>query len=82
LAERLRRVDAHFTQRQYDLLTALGLPVEPPSLDFEQVLEAMSRDKKVEHGKLRFVLPTRMGHVELVSNVDPQLVRDVLGNQP
>jgi 3-dehydroquinate synthase len=29
----------------------------------------MYRDKKVERGKLRFVLPTRMGHVELVRDV-------------
>jgi 3-dehydroquinate synthase len=31
----------------------------------------MSRDKKVEHGRLRFVLPTKMGHVELVNGVPP-----------
>ena len=30
----------------------------------------MYRDKKVERGKLRFVLPTRMGHVELVRDVE------------
>ncbi len=29
----------------------------------------MYRDKKVDRGKLRFVLPTRMGHVECVSGV-------------
>jgi len=38
----------------------------------------MQRDKKVEHGRLRFVLPTRMGHVELVSGIDDRLVADVL----
>ena len=31
----------------------------------------MMHDKKVEHGKLRFILPTRMGHVELVGDIDP-----------
>ena len=30
----------------------------------------MMHDKKVEHGKLRFVLPARMGHVELVGDID------------
>ena len=29
----------------------------------------MYHDKKVERGKLRFVLPTRLGHVELVRDV-------------
>jgi 3-dehydroquinate synthase len=34
----------------------------------------MARDKKTTAGKLRFVLPTRMGHVELVDGVDEQAV--------
>jgi 3-dehydroquinate synthetase len=29
----------------------------------------MYRDKKVDRGKLRFVLPSRMGHVECVSGI-------------
>jgi 3-dehydroquinate synthase len=72
LAERLGRVDARFTARQFELLTSLGLPVDAPDLDHQEILRAMSRDKKVEHGKLRFVLPTRMGHVELVGDVRPE----------
>ena len=43
-------------------------------LDPEAVLEAMQHDKKVEHGKLRFVLPTKLGHVELVDDVPAELV--------
>jgi 3-dehydroquinate synthase len=38
----------------------------------------MMQDKKVEHGKLRFILPTRMGHVELVGDVEPKDVRAAL----
>ena len=33
----------------------------------------------VEHGRLRFVLPSRMGHVELVGDVEPDAVRAALG---
>jgi 3-dehydroquinate synthase len=69
LAQRLGRVDALFTKRQHDLLTALGLPVEVPQLETKDVLAVMARDKKTEHGRLRFVLPTRIGHVELVSDI-------------
>lgn len=79
LAERLGRIDHALTTRQHDLLTAIGLPVDFPPLDQTAILDAMSRDKKVEHGKLRFVLPTRLGHVELVGDVDPADVRAVLG---
>ena len=81
LAERMGRVDNELTQRQVNLLTALHLPVALPSpanLTIESVLDRMRLDKKTIGGKLRFVLPTRMGHVELVSNVDESLVREVL----
>ena len=35
----------------------------------------MMHDKKVQHGRLRFVLPTRLGHVELVAGVKSEDVR-------
>lgn len=69
LAERLGRIDASFTARQLALLSALNLAVDPPQVDPEKVLNAMSHDKKTEHGQLRFVLPARLGHVELVGEV-------------
>lgn len=78
LAERLGRVDHKFTQRQKKLLKALKLPVDFPAVDEDALLAAMSHDKKVEHGKLRFVLPTRMGHVELVGDVAQADVRAAL----
>lgn len=70
LAERMDRVDQHFTKRQFDLLHALGLPTTVPDVDHKALLAAMRHDKKVQHGRLRFVLPVRMGHVELVEDVD------------
>jgi len=78
LAERLGRIDAALTDRQHKLFSALGLPVDLPDLDPDEILRAMTHDKKVEHGKLRFVLPSRMGHVELVADVDPEDVRAAL----
>ena len=75
LAERLRRVDAEFTERQRRLLAALGLPTDLPEIDHDQILRTMMHDKKVEHGRLRFVLPVRMGHVELVGDVGLDDVR-------
>ncbi len=69
LAERLGRVGPELAERQRALLVALGLPVTLLDVDRQAVVAAMSRDKKVEHGRLRFVLPTRIGHVELVDDV-------------
>ena len=78
LAEQVGRVDGAFTKRLSDLLSGLGLPVEPPDIEPAAVVEAMSRDKKVEHGRLRFVLPTRLGHVELAADISADVVKDTL----
>jgi 3-dehydroquinate synthase len=78
LAQRLGRIDEQVTQRQHDLLAALGLPVAVPKMSSQRLIEAMRRDKKARQGKLNFVLPTELGHVELVAEVSEQLVREVL----
>ncbi|MCO6453736.1 MAG: 3-dehydroquinate synthase [Pirellulaceae bacterium] len=78
LAAALGRIEPALTDRQQRLLTALGLPVELPELPEDDLLRAMRGDKKVEHGRLRFVLPDRLGHVELVGDVAPELVRAAL----
>jgi 3-dehydroquinate synthase len=79
LAERLGRIDSGVTRRQRDLLAALGLVVDLPDVDREEMLQLMSRDKKTEHGRLRFVLPSRLGHVELVGNVERADVLAAMG---
>ena len=81
LAQRLGRIDAELVARQGKLLAALGLPTAVPKLDADEVLIAMQRDKKSQHGKLRFVLPSRLGHVELVSDVAEAEVRAALGDR-
>jgi 3-dehydroquinate synthase len=81
LAERLGRIDATVTQRQVDLFHGLNLPTSLPehvTLSEEDVIERMKLDKKSVAGRLRFVLPTRMGHVELVDDVPEEDVRAVL----
>ena len=78
LAQSLGRIGVSFSERQRNLLTALQLPVTVPDLDHEQVLASMRRDKKVEHGRLRFILPSRLGHVELVGDVEEAQVRAAL----
>jgi 3-dehydroquinate synthase len=78
LAESIGRIDAEITSRQRKLLQRLALPTEIRGLDPEALLAAMQHDKKAEHGHLRFVLPARLGHVELVSNVDRQNVFNAL----
>jgi 3-dehydroquinate synthase len=80
LAERLGRVDAGFVARQRALIERLGLPVRLPKLDPARLVEAMRHDKKVAHGRLRFVLPARLGCVELIDGVAEADVLSALGD--
>lgn len=78
LAADLGLVDSPTTERQKQLLKRLGLPIDVPQLNENDLLAAMQRDKKTENGRLRFVLPRRIGHVELISDVDVERVRQTL----
>ncbi|EMI52823.1 3-dehydroquinate synthase [Rhodopirellula sallentina] len=74
LSVRLGRCPAELLTRQTALLDAAGLPLRWKDADVEKMIAVMARDKKVAHGKLRFVLPDRIGNVELVGDVPADLV--------
>lgn len=80
LARRMNRVDDQFIERQRSLLEALELPIAAPKSDGDELFALMRRDKKVDEGQLRFVLPDRMGHVELVKDVRKEDVLASLGD--
>jgi len=62
-------VDREFVDRQRHLIEAFQLPTRWPQAEPKQMLVAMQSDKKKEHGKLRLILPTRLGHVDLVDDL-------------
>ena len=67
--------------RQTALLTRYGLPVElPPACDFApaDVLAAMRSDKKNVGGRLRLVLPVRLGEVRVFADVPEEQVAAAL----
>ena len=64
--------------RQQKLLRALDLPLDCPGVDSGAALAAMQRDKKVQAGRIRWVLATRVGHGEVYDDVPDLPVRDAL----
>ncbi|MFC2009256.1 3-dehydroquinate synthase, partial [Chloroflexota bacterium] len=67
--------EAETLQRVESLLARVGLPPSVPSgVDFDEVLDAMKRDKKVSKGKLRFVLPLHIGEVAIRNDVPEELI--------
>ncbi|MFO0800849.1 MAG: 3-dehydroquinate synthase [Gemmataceae bacterium] len=79
LAETHGLIDPVLGQRQLALLKVLGLPTAAkPEWPIDELIAVMRRDKKATGGKLRFILPTRLGEVRLFDDVPEALVRDVL----
>jgi 3-dehydroquinate synthase len=61
-------------QRQRAVIAAAGLPLAWPTLNPQAVLACLQGDKKVRHGKVRFVLPTAIGAVEIRDDVEPEVI--------
>ncbi|MBE7560561.1 3-dehydroquinate synthase [bacterium] len=78
LAERLGMLEPATTARLRALLEQTGLPVEMPAIDADALLVLMRGDKKARDGRLNFILPTRIGAVQLVPEVDEGRVRRTL----
>jgi 3-dehydroquinate synthase len=64
--------------RLKDLLLRAGLPVLMPPVDMSRVLRAIDHDKKVVNGKIRFILPQRIGRAFISSDVSFALAVEVL----
>jgi len=60
------------------VLTKWGLPVRCPEQNAEAISEAMAHDKKRRGRRLRWVLPCRIGRVEIVDDVPTEVVKLVL----
>ena len=64
--------------RQHELLRALNLPVRCPDIDTTSVMEKMQRDKKVRAGRMRWVLPTCIGHAEVYDDIPLEVVQNAI----
>ena len=69
----LGMMDAAAESRQNALLDALGFP-KTFNADTEKAWEAMAVDKKAEKGTRVYILPTRIGAVEKVTNIEKDIV--------
>ncbi|MBM0741041.1 3-dehydroquinate synthase [Phormidium sp. CLA17] len=67
------------TERQTALITKAGLPTQlPKGIEIEAILETLQTDKKVEVGRVRFVLPTQIGAAIVTNQVSTEVIRSVL----
>ncbi|MEA5465092.1 3-dehydroquinate synthase [Leptothoe sp. PORK10 BA2] len=67
------------TDRQLAMIKKAGLPTQLPStISIDDILVALRSDKKVKSGKVRFVLPKRIGEAFVTDQVTDDIVRSVL----
>jgi 3-dehydroquinate synthase len=71
LAARLSLCPAELPRRVRALVAAVGLPTSARLPGDAELLAAMQRDKKVAARRIRFVLPERLGRVQLCDDVPP-----------
>ena len=65
--------------KQVALIAKTRLPqTVPTDINLESIIESLSTDKKVEAGKVRFILPTAIGSVTLSDRVTSDLVNQNL----
>lgn len=75
LAVELKMLDDHSRKRIVALIERAGLPARGLTPDVDEIVNAMAFDKKVKSGKIRFILPDRIGQVVIRDDVPVDLVR-------
>lgn len=79
LSQRLGWISSSDVDRIRELLSRAGLPVNGPSdLAVSTYLDLMAVDKKVQQGKMRFVLMKSIGNAVITADVDPQKLKETL----
>jgi 3-dehydroquinate synthase len=68
--------------RQRAVVEAAGLPLRWPRLDGDAVIDCLQSDKKVRDGRVRFVLPTAIGAVEIRNDVSTATILQALEAMP
>ena len=78
LANSLRMLEKAEVTRITDLLEKIGLPTVINSFAVAKIIKTLAIDKKVRRGRIQFVLPRKIGKVEIKSNVPLKAVKKVL----
>jgi len=80
IAVELGRADPSLADRIEAVLAVWGLPVRCLPFDTDAICKAMAHDKKKRGKMLRWVLPRKIGQVEIVEDVPPDVIESVLSD--
>ena len=83
LAHRTGLCDADLPERVEDLIASYGLPTDLRRLSrtpkVQELMDTLQIDKKAEAGKVKFVLPKRIGEVVITKEWDEGMLKAILG---
>lgn len=65
-------------ERLRELLSSLGLPTKMKRVDLEKLWKSLQYDKKFIRGKIRMIIPQRIGEVKVMEEVEERLVWKIL----
>ncbi|MFC1949642.1 3-dehydroquinate synthase [Chloroflexota bacterium] len=71
-------IDKGEVDRLKTVLASAGLPTKLPSLKSGDLIEAMKHDKKIQQGRLRFVLPKKIGEALVTDEVTIAQIEEAL----
>jgi 3-dehydroquinate synthase len=80
IAMEMNLADDTVLKRQESLLKKLGLSLKDNELNPNDIVRVLYQDKKTIGGKLRFVLPTRIGDVAITDELSDEIILKVLSN--
>jgi 3-dehydroquinate synthase len=74
----LKMISSAEAKRIEDLIGRAGLPTSGVTISTDSILDAMRSDKKVRSGKLRLILPDRIGGVVIRDDVDLSVITQAI----
>lgn len=77
-SEKLGMIGKSDVQRVVDILVRAKLPVDAPALGAERYLDLMGHDKKVEGGKIKFILLRKPGEAFICNQYDSTALHALL----
>ena len=78
IAHKLDMITAEEVTQQERLIADFDLPTKFRDLDHDMIINALTKDKKVEDGVVRFILAEKIGKVEIISDIPEEIIREVL----
>ncbi|CAL4325058.1 3-dehydroquinate synthase [Buchnera aphidicola (Thelaxes suberi)] len=81
-AEILNIINTVDVQRIIYLLKKIGLPtIAPKNMNPDEYIPYMIKDKKsINNGKIRLILPKKIGHVEIYSDIENKIILRAISN--